>query len=178
MTELDRKRRARRRLAWKSPSCRMIRSDVLGESKRFRRLSCPVGVESKPCGAAEAKQNQNERVDFFSFSSSAFLFINIYCFKQHPFLDYKLPFQSRQTACPSILPSISTNGLQPQKMVRALYQLTSSNQSITTNKHLLPSQCKHILNAQVSVRSPCCKKWFDVSPSVFRVVLHQAHQLR
>lgn len=21
--------------------------------------------------------------------------------------------------------------------------------------------CKHILNAQVSVRSPCCKKWFD-----------------
>ena len=21
--------------------------------------------------------------------------------------------------------------------------------------------CKHILNAQVSVRAPCCKKWFD-----------------
>ncbi|KAM0436865.1 hypothetical protein ACHAPT_002578 [Fusarium lateritium] len=21
--------------------------------------------------------------------------------------------------------------------------------------------CKHILNAQVAVRSPCCKKWFD-----------------
>ncbi|KAF4338593.1 zinc finger protein [Fusarium beomiforme] len=21
--------------------------------------------------------------------------------------------------------------------------------------------CKHILNAQVSVRSPCCRKWFD-----------------
>ncbi|KAJ0118502.1 zinc finger protein [Diaporthe amygdali] len=21
--------------------------------------------------------------------------------------------------------------------------------------------CKHILNAQVSVRSPCCQKWFD-----------------
>ncbi|KAL7274370.1 hypothetical protein RUND412_002740 [Rhizina undulata] len=21
--------------------------------------------------------------------------------------------------------------------------------------------CKHILNAQVSIRSPCCKKWFD-----------------
>ncbi|EFQ27131.1 CHY zinc finger [Colletotrichum graminicola] len=21
--------------------------------------------------------------------------------------------------------------------------------------------CKHILNAQVAIRSPCCKKWFD-----------------
>ncbi|KAH7629086.1 hypothetical protein SMAC4_02204 [Sordaria macrospora] len=21
--------------------------------------------------------------------------------------------------------------------------------------------CKHVLNAQVSVRSPCCRKWFD-----------------
>ncbi|KAK3380235.1 hypothetical protein B0T24DRAFT_614626 [Lasiosphaeria ovina] len=21
--------------------------------------------------------------------------------------------------------------------------------------------CKHVLNAQVAVRSPCCKKWFD-----------------
>ena len=23
------------------------------------------------------------------------------------------------------------------------------------------SMCKHILNAQVSVRAPCCKKWYD-----------------
>jgi len=21
--------------------------------------------------------------------------------------------------------------------------------------------CKHVLNAQVSIRAPCCKKWFD-----------------
>ncbi len=21
--------------------------------------------------------------------------------------------------------------------------------------------CKHILNAQVSIRAPCCQKWFD-----------------
>jgi uncharacterized CHY-type Zn-finger protein len=21
--------------------------------------------------------------------------------------------------------------------------------------------CKHILNAQVQIRAPCCKKWFD-----------------
>ena len=21
--------------------------------------------------------------------------------------------------------------------------------------------CKHILNAQVSIRAPCCKRWFD-----------------
>jgi hypothetical protein len=27
--------------------------------------------------------------------------------------------------------------------------------------HFLASMCKHILNAQVSVRSACCKKWFD-----------------
>lgn len=26
--------------------------------------------------------------------------------------------------------------------------------------------CKHILNAQVAIRSPCCQKWFDVSPAV------------
>jgi len=24
-----------------------------------------------------------------------------------------------------------------------------------------PVMCKHILNAQVSIRSPCCRKWFD-----------------
>ncbi|SPO04530.1 related to HOT13 - Zinc-binding mitochondrial intermembrane space protein [Cephalotrichum gorgonifer] len=23
--------------------------------------------------------------------------------------------------------------------------------------------CKHVLNAQVSIRSPCCKKWYDCS---------------
>ncbi|KAJ1731623.1 hypothetical protein LPJ61_002445 [Coemansia biformis] len=23
--------------------------------------------------------------------------------------------------------------------------------------------CKHILNAQVSIRAPCCKKWYDCS---------------
>lgn len=23
------------------------------------------------------------------------------------------------------------------------------------------AMCKHVLNAQVSIRSPCCKKWFD-----------------
>ncbi|GAM83974.1 hypothetical protein ANO11243_019640 [Dothideomycetidae sp. 11243] len=23
--------------------------------------------------------------------------------------------------------------------------------------------CKHILNAQVAIRSPCCRKWFDCS---------------
>ena len=24
-----------------------------------------------------------------------------------------------------------------------------------------PSESKHILNAQVSIRAPCCKQWFD-----------------
>ncbi|KAI0645090.1 CHY zinc finger-domain-containing protein [Trametes meyenii] len=24
-----------------------------------------------------------------------------------------------------------------------------------------PSMCKHILNAQVAIRAPCCKQWFD-----------------
>lgn len=29
--------------------------------------------------------------------------------------------------------------------------------------------CKHILNAQASIRAPCCRKWFDVSePSYCR----------
>ncbi len=26
---------------------------------------------------------------------------------------------------------------------------------------LLKSMCKHVLNAQVSIRTPCCKKWYD-----------------
>lgn len=25
----------------------------------------------------------------------------------------------------------------------------------------LQNMCRHVLNAQVSIRSPCCKKWFD-----------------
>eukprot|EP01089_Gocevia_fonbrunei_P020120 TRINITY_DN737_c0_g1_i1.p1 TRINITY_DN737_c0_g1~~TRINITY_DN737_c0_g1_i1.p1 ORF type:complete len:135 (-),score=28.56 TRINITY_DN737_c0_g1_i1:112-516(-) len=27
----------------------------------------------------------------------------------------------------------------------------------------LSTMCKHILNAQVAIRAPCCKKWFDCS---------------
>merc|ERR1712226_259619 len=28
-------------------------------------------------------------------------------------------------------------------------------------KIFLTKMCKHILNAQVSIRAPCCRKWFD-----------------
>merc|ERR1712226_1730575 len=28
--------------------------------------------------------------------------------------------------------------------------------------HIFPNKmCKHVLNAQVSIRAPCCRKWFD-----------------
>lgn len=33
------------------------------------------------------------------------------------------------------------------------------------------SHSKHILNAQVSIRAPCCQKWFDVSRAGLRSVL-------
>ncbi|PWW78577.1 hypothetical protein C7212DRAFT_350680 [Tuber magnatum] len=35
------------------------------------------------------------------------------------------------------------------------------NQTIDYHHHLQCTMCKHILNAQVSLRSPCCKKWYD-----------------
>ncbi|KAG1140290.1 hypothetical protein G6F37_009781 [Rhizopus arrhizus] len=33
--------------------------------------------------------------------------------------------------------------------------------------------CKHILNAQVSIRAPCCKKWFDCAECHAAVSDHQ-----
>lgn len=36
--------------------------------------------------------------------------------------------------------------------------------------------CKHILNAQVSIRAPCCKKWFDC-PECHDEVYGQDHEL-
>ena len=37
--------------------------------------------------------------------------------------------------------------------------------------------CKHILNAQVSVRAPCCKKWFDC-PECHREYWGDDHELQ
>merc|ERR1712079_532995 len=34
------------------------------------------------------------------------------------------------------------------------------NLNLGTQKEIV-KMCKHILNAQVAVRAPCCKKWFD-----------------
>ncbi|CAO3657108.1 unnamed protein product [Mucor hiemalis] len=33
--------------------------------------------------------------------------------------------------------------------------------------------CKHIINAQVAIRAPCCKKWFDCSECHAAVFDHQ-----
>ncbi|CAG8765708.1 753_t:CDS:2, partial [Acaulospora morrowiae] len=33
--------------------------------------------------------------------------------------------------------------------------------------------CKHILNAQVSIRAPCCKRWFDCAECHAEVADHQ-----
>ena len=36
--------------------------------------------------------------------------------------------------------------------------------------------CKHVLNAQVSIRAPCCKKWFDC-PECHEEMFGQDHEL-
>ena len=36
--------------------------------------------------------------------------------------------------------------------------------------------CKHILNAQVAIRAPCCKKWFDC-PECHEDVFGEDHEL-
>ncbi|CCX32702.1 hypothetical protein FPQ18DRAFT_313060 [Pyronema domesticum] len=36
--------------------------------------------------------------------------------------------------------------------------------------------CKHILNAQVSIRSPCCKKWFDCAECHAETEQHRLQQ--
>ncbi|KAI1287750.1 zinc finger protein [Xylaria venustula] len=36
--------------------------------------------------------------------------------------------------------------------------------------------CKHILNAQVAIRSPCCKKWFDCADCHHEQESHQLMQ--
>lgn len=33
--------------------------------------------------------------------------------------------------------------------------------------------CKHVLNAQVSIRAPCCKKWFDCAQCHFEAADHE-----
>ena len=36
--------------------------------------------------------------------------------------------------------------------------------------------CKHVLNAQVSIRAPCCKKWFDC-PECHYEMFGEDHEL-
>jgi uncharacterized CHY-type Zn-finger protein len=36
--------------------------------------------------------------------------------------------------------------------------------------------CKHIMNAQVSIRAPCCKRWFDC-PECHEEVFGEDHEL-
>ncbi|KAI0127482.1 zinc finger protein [Xylariales sp. AK1849] len=36
--------------------------------------------------------------------------------------------------------------------------------------------CKHILNAQVSIRSPCCRKWFDCADCHHETETHPLKQ--
>ncbi|CAG8956340.1 hypothetical protein HYALB_00013426 [Hymenoscyphus albidus] len=36
--------------------------------------------------------------------------------------------------------------------------------------------CKHILNAQVSIRSPCCRKWFDCAECHMETETHALKQ--
>jgi len=36
--------------------------------------------------------------------------------------------------------------------------------------------CKHILNAQVSIRSPCCKQWFDCAECHSETQTHKLKQ--
>lgn len=38
--------------------------------------------------------------------------------------------------------------------------LTGSRETFISG---VAEMCKHILNVQVSIRAPCCKKWFDCS---------------
>ncbi|KAJ1900810.1 hypothetical protein LPJ66_001233 [Kickxella alabastrina] len=33
--------------------------------------------------------------------------------------------------------------------------------------------CKHVLNAQVSIRAPCCKKWFDCTQCHAEAAQHE-----
>jgi len=36
--------------------------------------------------------------------------------------------------------------------------------------------CKHVLNAQVAIRSPCCRKWFDCAECHHEVADHPLQQ--
>ncbi|KAJ9639874.1 hypothetical protein H2201_007348 [Coniosporium apollinis] len=36
--------------------------------------------------------------------------------------------------------------------------------------------CKHVLNAQVSIRSPCCRKWFDCADCHHETESHPLQQ--
>jgi hypothetical protein len=43
-------------------------------------------------------------------------------------------------------------------------------------KEGLEAMCKHVLNAQVSIRAPCCKRWFDC-PECHRLAAGNDHEL-
>jgi len=36
--------------------------------------------------------------------------------------------------------------------------------------------CKHVLNAQVAIRSPCCRKWFDCAECHYETEKHPLEQ--
>lgn len=47
------------------------------------------------------------------------------------------------------------------KIIENNYHHHNSPHIAKTSNSNTPIMCKHVLNAQVSIRSPCCKQWFD-----------------
>lgn len=66
----------------------------------------------------------------------------------------------------------SLSPLQP-RLVLTLYMLLYISISIITRDVYLESISKHILNAQVSIRSPCCRQWFDCAECHAEVADHK-----
>jgi hypothetical protein len=55
-------------------------------------------------------------------------------------------------------------------IARLQLRLPASTQTTTLVPSLSTPTSKHVLNAQVSIRAPCCQKWYDVSVA-FRLLL-------
>ena len=84
----------------------------------------------------------------------------------HP-LPTPQPATSRTTTAPSQKSTHALFRLRPTAETRStpLLPQTPSARSPSHRPRSAPrpAMCKHILNAQVAIRSPCCQKWFDVS---------------
>jgi hypothetical protein len=117
--------------------------------RRVRHAShgpCPAGVERRSRVERGAPEEADSTPTLTLATSSPP--------RKHP---------SRPQTAPTVLHNLNQRDPVRTSRLHQSQHLAFTQLRPPSHHPYSPAMCKHILNAQVAIRSPCCQKWFDVS---------------